>query len=320
MHLRAPLLVLPALLLFVGSHGGAAPVPAENEDKREERLSAIPERDARCNNGSSVKVRLLEDKLTLKTPYGKLVIPTSKIVQIDCAYRLSPSVAKKIEAAVLGLQSDDGKVRDAATETLAKLKAKAYPALVKLEKENEKDAEVQRRIKPLLEELRQSMSEEDQELRPRDVVTTEDSKIAGEIEGSSFRVDTAQFGEVNLKLADLRSLRLDAREPEEKVAGPVLPDPGNLTTYQGHVGKTFVFRVTGAPNGSLWGTGSHTLDSTLALAAVHGGFVKIGETKNLRVKILPAQGAFVGSVKNGISSSGFGPYPGAFEIVKGRNK
>ena len=95
-----------------------------------------------------------------------------------------------------------------------------------------------------------------------------------------------------------------------------LPDPGSLTAYQQpqHIGKTFVFRVTGAAAGSLWGTEVYTLDSTLAAAAVHYGVLKVGQTGNVRVTIMGPTIGFVGSTRNGLTSANYANYPGAFRI------
>ena len=75
-------------------------------------------------------------------------------------------------------------------------------------------------------------------------------------------------------------------------------------------------RVTGAVQGSLWGTDTYTLDSTLALAAVHAGVVRPGQNGVVKVTILAPQAAFQGSQRNGVTSSHYGNYPGAYKIVK----
>jgi hypothetical protein len=105
------------------------------------------------------------------------------------------------------------------------------------------------------------------------------------------------------------------KDKDELVQG--LPDPGTLTAYQQpqHIGKTFVFRVTGSASGSLWGTGTYTLDSTLAAAAVHMGVLKVGQTGNVRVTIFGPAAGFIGSTRNGITSSNYATYPGAYQIL-----
>jgi hypothetical protein len=183
--------------------------------------------------------------------------------------------------------------------------------------EESKDAEVRRRAKELLDKIRDSVSEEDLAVRPKDVIHTDDSKIAGHIEGLSLKAHTAQFGEVRLKLSDVRTIRTPGLDRDKEDDRGALPDPGSLYQYQIHVGKTFKFRVTGTTvGGGLFGTNTYTLDSTLAMAAVHAGVLKSGVTGIVKVKILPQQQAFVGSTRNGITSSAWMMYPGAYTFVK----
>ena len=52
-------------------------------------------------------------------------------------------------------------------------------------------------------------------------------RIQSRIEGVVWKADTAHFGEVRLKLADVRSLRSLAADPEGDF-GPPLPDPGSM--------------------------------------------------------------------------------------------
>lgn len=330
-----PALFLPALtlLLLTFQPGGtAAPVPLDDPEKKKE--SVAPDTEVRCTNGSVFKIKVLEKLLTLRTPYGKLVVPFDKVHAIECATRVPDDVAKRIALAVGELGSDEVKKRDAASEALMRLHQKAYPAL--LAAKEHKDAEVRRRVTQLLDRLNKAMAEEDLVVRKRDVVETEDSKISGEIEDTSFRVNTDQFGEVRLKLSDIRDLRSLVHQKEEKeekdAGGKVQPDPGDLFGFQGQVGKTFSFRITGAApglalpmggravpvplGGAVWGTDVYTLDSTLALAAVHAGVIQAGKTGVVKVKILPPRVGFVGSLRNGVGSGNFGGFPGAFEFVK----
>jgi hypothetical protein len=171
------------------------------------------------------------------------------------------------------------------------------------------------------------------------VVYTADSKFTGRLSRSALRVATAQFGEQSLRLCDVRSLGGPAEED-----GPARgdPDPGTLMAFQGAAGRTLAFTVTGAaagapavppgggpigpggfilipggvPPAGVWGTDVYTLDSALALAAVHAGVVRPGQTKVVRVTILGPQGGFTGSTRNGVTSQPFGPFPGGFKFVK----
>ena len=75
-----------------------------------------------------------------------------------------------------------------------------------------------------------------------------------------------------------------------------------LEEYRG-MGETILnVTVTGTTEGNVWGTGIYSDDSDISKAAVHAGIVKIGETKTVRITILPGQSSYVGTVQNGIES------------------
>jgi hypothetical protein len=79
-------------------------------------------------------------------------------------------------------------------------------------------------------------------------------------------------------------------------------------------GTTYYFRVTGATEGSLWGTDVYTGDSSLAVAAVHAGAVKPGETAVVRLTVLHPLNHYQGSVRNGVSSHDYGRYGTAYRV------
>lgn len=79
-------------------------------------------------------------------------------------------------------------------------------------------------------------------------------------------------------------------------------------------GTTYYFRVTGAPDGSVWGTDVYTGDSSLPSAAVHAGAVKAGETVVVRVTVMPPLAHYQGSVRNGVTSHDFGRFGTAYRV------
>ena len=258
--------------------------------------------EVRFTDNSLLKLKLEGERLEFLTSYGKLFIPVSDVHRIDFATRVSPESTKRIQTAIKSLGSSEFQQRETASAELLSLGFVAYPSL--LEASKDKDLEIVRRAGDLLEKVCNSVPEEERQIRKHDVIQTED-----------LRATTAQFGSVQLKLADLRSLRsLAVPEPEEDSAAA--SDPGNLVNYQNQVGKTFTFRVTGAINGSIWGTDIYTADSNLASAAVHAGVLKAGQTKNVRVKIVASPQAFQASNRNGVTTTAYGPYPGAFQILR----
>jgi hypothetical protein len=100
-------------------------------------------------------------------------------------------------------------------------------------------------------------------------------------------------------------------------AGPAaIPDPGNMSQFRKQTGRTFFIEVTGSNNGNLWGTGLYTHTSTLAAAAVHAGYISVGQKAVLKVTVLPDQGHYTGTIRNGITSHSFGAFNGAY-IIEG---
>jgi hypothetical protein len=79
-------------------------------------------------------------------------------------------------------------------------------------------------------------------------------------------------------------------------------------------GTTYYFRVTGAVDGSLWGTDVYTGDSALATVAVHAGALKPGETAVVRITVMPPQAQYQGSVRNGVTSHDYGRFGTAYRV------
>jgi hypothetical protein len=292
-------------------------VPRTPTEKAAKRAAAVVE--VRCIDGSSLNLTVLDERIEFITPYGKLLIPVRDIERIEVAFRIPEEVARRIKAAIADLGQADFPRREDASATLLELRERAYPALLKAAKS--RDAEVARRARELLEKIRDEVPEERLQFRPNDVVYTAESKNTGRIASATLKVLTSQFGEQQLKLSDVLEVRSpSASEPE---AANALPDPGPLSTstFIGHVGQVFTFRVTGqVAGGWVWGTDVYTLDSTLAMAAVHAGVLKPGQTGIVRVKILGQQPGFTSSTRNGVTSQAYGPWNGSFQFVRGRGR
>jgi LCCL domain len=262
---------------------------------------------------SVIKLTLLEGQIEFLTQFGKLTIPVAEIRKVDLGLRIPDDVNAQIQAAVADLGSPQFKRREEAMALLLKHKEKSYGALKQAAKSA--DAEVSKRAEDLIEKLQNMVPESRLELPDYDVIHTDLSKIAGRIMTPTLRARSFTFGDLQLKLSDTLAMSVNGfKDKEEQVNA--LPDPGTLSGYQQpqHVGKSYVFRVTGANAGSLWGTEMYTLDSSLAAAAVHMGVLKVGQTGNVRVTILGPSAGFIGSTRNGISSSPYANYPGAFRI------
>jgi Ca2+-binding EF-hand superfamily protein len=103
------------------------------------------------------------------------------------------------------------------------------------------------------------------------------------------------------------------------VNGDAKPDPGNLTEFKDQLGQRMGFRVIGSANGGVWGSGVYTADSTLAVAAVHAGLLKVGERGTVWIRILEPPQAFTGTTAHGITTDSFGLFPGAFRFTVQQN-
>jgi hypothetical protein len=190
-----------AVLFLTGSLLGGE----ETKSKAEKLVKKASAVEVRFVDDSTMKLTLVDERIELETPHGKLLIPVADVRQIDFGWRIPDEVAKRIGTAVADLGHKDFKRRQTATDDLLEIGAQAYPALLKAAKHA--DAEVARRAQGLLEKIRQTVPAERLEIRPHDVIHTETSKIAGRISVSAFKVKTVQFGEQQLKLLDMRCMR-----------------------------------------------------------------------------------------------------------------
>jgi hypothetical protein len=269
--------------------------------------------DAAFTENGNMRLAVEVDRIELETPFGKLYIPTREIRSIDFAIRLSEAEQKRLDAAIFNLGSSDFPMREEATRTLLDLGVKAYSPLLKAAKHA--DLEVAHRAQEVAVKLREKLTEAELTPRDYDIVETEHSRIAGKIAGDQIAVRTSQFGTQQLRLTDVRSLTSTLGPRVEADPVNVQADPGNLLGLHESIGKTFAFKVTGRADGSVYGTGVYTTDSTLAAAAVPSGALKVGETGIVRVTMIPSPPAFSASTQNGITSYGWGVYPAAYQII-----
>jgi hypothetical protein len=305
---------IPAVALLAALLTAAPTARADDEPKKPARPGETAV-EVKLTDDSVVKLTLLDSSVEFVTPHGKLVIPVSEIRKVDLGLRIPDDVAAVIRAAAADLGSSQFRKREEAMVVLLKYREKSYPALKEAAKSA--DAETAKRAEELIEKLDAIVPKNRLELPDYDVIHTDLSKIAGKIVAPTLRARSFTFGDVPLKLSDVAAMSVNGFKDKDEVVN-ALPDPGSLTAYQQpqHIGKTYVFRVTGAVNGgTIWGTGTYTLDSSLAMAAVHAGVLKVGQTGNVKVTIFGPMAGFVGSTQNGVTSSPYANYPGAYQIL-----
>lgn len=313
---RSRWLVMTALVMGWASSLSAQERAADvAASRRPQSRASVEARTVDVEMAETGQLRLVleTDAIAFSSPYGDLSIPVEEIQSITFATRHSDQQQKQIEGLLFELGSRDFAAREKAERKLLALGAKAHGALVRTTKHP--DLEVAQRAQALVQQLTARLTPEELEVREFDVITTAHSTISGRILLEAIPVQTTQFGQQSLRLADLRSLQSAAIASPVDEPAEVLPDPGNLVGLQSEVGKTFAFKVTGSADRSIWGTETYTADSGLATAAVHMGVVKVGETGIVRVTIVPPPPMFVSGSQNGITSSTYGTYPGAYKVI-----
>jgi hypothetical protein len=268
---------------------------------------------------SVLRVYLADETIGIDTPHGKLQIPAADVLRIEFAQRPPPEITALVEQKLAQLKDADPDVQKAAGAELLAMRDQAYLALVKAATSG--DPDLAPAAGKVLERLKKTLPKgELATIRGSDFIVTQETKIAGQIINPYLKIRTTQFGELALKLADARSLRhtslIAYQEPEREEIN-AQPDPGTLTAFESQRDKVLAFTVTGmAAGGSVWGTDVYTTDSRLAIAAVHAGVVKVGETGVVRLKIIASPASFAGSSRHGITTSNYGTYRAAYQILK----
>jgi len=90
--------------------------------------------------------------------------------------------------------------------------------------------------------------------------------------------------------------------------------PNSIIDLCDQIGATYYFKVRGEEQGTLWGTDIYTGDSSLAIAAVHAGLVKPGDTAVVKVTVVEPQTQYQGSTRHGVTSHDFGRYGTAYRL------
>lgn len=202
------------LLLAAGVSEAANPEKVSNDPPKPDVKSNAVE--ARFADGSTVKMTLLQDHVEVMTRYGKLSIPTSEIRRIEFGLRLPETTARRIDEAVIKLGSADFKERSAASVELLSLRELAFPAVQRAAASS--DLEVAQRAQEVLKGLREKVSADKLQLKAHDVIRTTEFPIFGRIESGTLKARTAYFGDVNLRLDEMRSLRWLAPSGESEVS------------------------------------------------------------------------------------------------------
>jgi hypothetical protein len=115
------------------------------------------------------------------------------------------------------------------------------------------------------------------------------------------------------------SFSFDAVLPAEATAPPgseLINWSANGVQERGKVGTTrAVFCPPGGSPGSVWGSNPYTDDSSICTAAVHAGRIQFATGGVVNVRVSPGFPRYVGTTRNGVTTSNFARYPGSFLIM-----
>jgi hypothetical protein len=189
------------LLSILLLHGGDAP-----PDPTRAEATKQAEADVHFADGSMVRVVLLHETIDVMTKYGKLSIPVRDIRKIDFGMHLSEGVRQRIEDGVKQLGSDTYRQRQDAVRQLIGLGALAFPAVHAAS--NSSDPEVAKRAQTVLKHLRDKVPAEQLRIKSDDYILTAEFPVTGRIMFPVLRARTSYFGDVDLRLAELRTLQL----------------------------------------------------------------------------------------------------------------
>jgi hypothetical protein len=163
------------------------------------------EAEVRFADGSLVRVQVLQPAVEVMTRYGKLTIPVQEIRRIEVGLHVSEAARQRIEDAIKLLGSQAYRDRELAVRRLAGEGLPALPALRRASRSN--DLEVARRAETALEQVRAKAPEEVQRLRTEDLIETAEFPVVGQIITPVLKARSGYFGDVDLRLPELRRVR-----------------------------------------------------------------------------------------------------------------
>jgi hypothetical protein len=207
-----------------------AEYPKKVEPKTKVGPVAIPgDVEIHFLNGSKVRMLLESEKLDVMTAYGKLTVPVKDVRAIEFGLHFPEGMEEKIAAAIKGLSSSDYREREKADKALIDLGPFSYPAV--LDASRTKELEAARRAKEILTKLQSKHNKKDLKTSVDDRLITNNFTIVGRILTTTVKAKTEYFGEQELTLAKMRTLKsmggasfdTEVAIDASKYAGPGVP-------------------------------------------------------------------------------------------------
>lgn len=169
-------------------------------------LSRPAHAEVRFCDGSIVRMTLLQESLDVTTKYGKLTIPLSEVRRVEFGLHVPPEVNQQIVHSIKRLASDVYKERDVASKDLIQAGHFAFPSLQKASRSG--DQEVAYRAVGLIKQISERVPSELLRIREDDVIHTTEFAVIGRISAQTLKAHSPHFGDVNLKLSELRTVHI----------------------------------------------------------------------------------------------------------------
>jgi hypothetical protein len=176
------------------------------------------------HDGSVLCQVSLPPSVELSTKYGKLTVPMKDVRKIEFGLRLPAETQRQIDEAIRDLGSKRFNQREQAVKRLVALGHRAYGAVQEAARSGDK--EVARRAVEAAQLIQAKTPPALLQLKPHDVIVTGDCVLAGRLVGDTLKARTGTFGEMQLKLSDLRSLH----GPGDAIPAPAVAPPPVATT------------------------------------------------------------------------------------------
>jgi hypothetical protein len=163
------------------------------------------EAEVRFTDDSVMRMVVLQEQVEVVTRFGKLMVPTREIQSIDFGIHLPPGLELKVAEAIDQLGHDNYRTRENALKNLVTWGPFAYPQVYAATKSE--DPEIIKRSLMALDRIRAKFPARNLRLRDEDVVATPAFTIVGRVTTPVMKAKNVNFGELDLKLCTLRSVR-----------------------------------------------------------------------------------------------------------------
>jgi hypothetical protein len=155
------------------------------------------------------------------------------------------------------INRNDFAQREEATRDLVALGRSAYPALLKASKAESIELESKQRFEKVLQEIRKHIPNDQLKFADEDTVQTAAAILKGKITVNTLKIHAAVLGDLQLPLANLRSVRNMARVRLVRIEAAAGMEPWIETDLELQPGTRFRIKVSGTI-GMVVGGQSHS--------------------------------------------------------------